>query len=186
MRRIVRRNLVRDPAGRALSMRSERLTDDGRGSLQQTSEQTAAWCSGCRRPLTELSELRGVCDSCHTRECCVHCLSHCEVCSRRLCGHCRCGFAGPPPLTVCASCQEQLIHRQILQDQQTAFEQELARHRLFNQDQALRLNFERAEVAAQLQEARLNQGRVWWPIWVLQRVGSGVVTVVKHALRTLR
>jgi hypothetical protein len=156
--RIVRRTLVRDPAGRPLSVQSERVTDDGSGSIQQTAERTARWCSGCRRPVTELSELRGVCDHCRSRGCCVHCLSHCQVCARRLCGHCRHGFAGPPALTVCAACQRRLLHRQLLQDRQTlfeqdlsrfrllqqdqhaTFEQELARHRLFQQDQALRLN----------------------------------------------
>jgi len=186
MRRIIRRNLVRDPAGRAISIQSERLTDDGRGSLQQTSELTAGWCSGCRRPITALSELRGVCDGCHTRGCCVHCLSQCQVCSRRLCGHCRRGFAGPPALTVCSVCQERLVHRQLLQDQQTAFEQDLARHRLFNQDQALRLNFERTHLMAQLQAARLGLNRVWWPLWVIRLLWSALTMVTRYAGRTLR
>ena len=186
MRRIVRRNLIRDPAGRPLSMQSERLTDDGRGSLQQTSEVTAGWCSGCRRPVTDLSELRGVCDWCHARGCCVHCFSQCQVCSRRLCGHCRRGFAGPPTLTVCEICQERLVHRQLLADQHTAFEQELARHRLFNQDQALRLNFERTHLMAQLQAARLGLNRVWWPLWIMQQVWWVTTTVVGYAWRAAR
>ena len=186
MRRIVRRNLVRDPAGRPLSMQSERLTDDGRGAVQQTTERTAHWCSGCHRPVAEISELRGVCDACRARGCCVHCISQCAVCSRRLCGQCRRGFAGPPTLTVCVVCQERLLHRQLLQDQQTTFEQDLARHRLFNQDQALRLNYERTYLMAQLQAARLGLNRVWWPIWVIRKVGAGSITVIQHAWRLLQ
>lgn len=185
MRRIVRRNLVRDPAGRPLSVQSERLTDDGRGAVQQTTERTTRWCSGCHRPVAELAELRGICDWCHARECCVHCLSQCAVCSRRLCGKCRRGFAGPPTLTVCAVCQQRMIHRQILQDQQASFEQELARHRLFNQDQALRLNFERTNLMAQLQAARLGLNRVWWPIWVIRKVSWLCSLVVRYAWRLL-
>jgi hypothetical protein len=41
MRRIIRRNIVRDSAGRPLSLESERVTEDDGGSLQQTSERTA-------------------------------------------------------------------------------------------------------------------------------------------------
>lgn len=186
MRRIVRRSLVRDPAGRALSMQSERLTDDGHGSVHHCSERTAGWCSGCRRPIEDLSQLRGLCDWCRTRGCCVHCLSQCQVCSRRLCGRCRRGFAGPPLVTVCTICQARLIHRQLLQDQQIAFEQELARHRLFNQDQALRLNFERTQLMAQLQAARLGLNRVWWPLWILRGVWSMLKTVVQYAWRASR
>ena len=187
MRHIFKRFLVRDPRGRALSTQSERLTDDGRGWLQLTSERTAEWCSGCRRPVTELSELRGICDGCHSRGCCVHCLSQCQVCSRRLCGHCRRGFAGPPALTVCATCQQRLVERQVLQDQQTAFEQELARHRLFNQDQALRLNFERTNLMAQLQAARLGLNKKPHLIMrVVGGVGWTLTKVVEHARRTLR
>jgi hypothetical protein len=186
MRRIYKRFLVRDPLGRALSMQSERLTDDGEGSVQLTSERDAGWCSGCQRPVTELSELRGVCDWCHHRGCCVHCLSQCQVCSRRLCGQCRRGFAGPPALTVCAVCQHRLIERQVMQDQQTAFKQELARHRLFNQDQALRLNFERTNLMAELQAARLGLNRQS----MLSRLAHGVrwtlAKVVQHGGRTLR
>jgi hypothetical protein len=87
---------------------------------------------------------------------------------------------------VCARCQARLVHRQVLQDQQTAFEQELARHRLFNQDQALRLNFERAQLAAELQAAKLGLNKVWWPIWLIRGVGSALVTGVRHARNALR
>jgi hypothetical protein len=73
-----------------------------------------------------------------------------------------------------------------LEDQQTAFEQDLARHRLFNQDQALRLNFERTHLMAQLQAARLGLNRVWWPLRVIQLIGWIVTTVVRYAWRFLR
>src|SRR5688572_17322684 len=111
MRRVVRRYLTRDVNGRALAVQSERLTDDGLGAMHLSSERTAASCSGCQRPGLELSELRGVCDWCHARGCCVHCLSTCQVCSRKLCGCCRLGFVGPPPLTVCAVCLQRLTYR---------------------------------------------------------------------------
>lgn len=210
MTRIVRRTLVRDPAGRPLSVQSERVTDDGSGSLQQTTERTAHWCSGCGRPVTELSELRGTCDHCRSRGCCVHCLSHCQLCARRLCGQCRHGFAGQPALTVCTTCLRKLIRRQLLQDQQAAFTQELARlrtlqqsqhaifeqelnrHRLFQHDQALRLNFERTYLMAQLQAARmgltlnLRPRRERFVLKLLGALARAPQLVVRHAWIALR
>jgi hypothetical protein len=172
VRRIVKRILVRDPAGRPLSIRSERVTDDGIGGLQSTTEQTATFCSGCRRPITDLSERRGKCDDCHRHECCVHCLSQCYLCSKRLCGACRRGFAGPPAVTVCQACRQRLIERQTMRDRQLEFEQAVIRHRMYHQDQALRLNEHRLALAAQLQAARLGVnkknrlqrvlGFIWW------------------------
>lgn len=209
MTRIVRRTLVRDSSGCPLSVQSERVTDDGSGSIHQTSERTAQGCSGCRRPVTELSELRGVCDHCRCRECCVHCLSQCQVCARRLCGHCRQGFAGPPSLTVCATCQRKLLHRQLLQDQQISFEQAVARyrllqhnqhatfeqafsrHRLFQQHQALRLNFERTYLTAQLHAARmgltlnLRPRRQRLLMRAIQKLSRMPATVVRYAWHTL-
>jgi hypothetical protein len=184
MRRIIRRNLVRDANGHPLSLQSQRVTDDGTGSVQYTSEMTAQNCSGCGRPVTDLSELRGVCDWCHTRGCCVHCLTRCQVCSRRLCGRCRCGFAGSPALTVCPVCRNRLVHRQMLQDEQAAFAQEVMRHRLFTQDQALRLAFERNYVSAQLQAARL--GLRWGKPRFLRRLWKTATEVAHHARRALR
>lgn len=190
MRRIVKRHLVRDPSGRALSVRSERVTDDGHGSVQFTSERTAGRCSGCRRPVADLSELRGVCDWCRSRGCCMHCLSQCQVCSRRLCGACRRGFAGPPALTVCAACQQRLAQRQFLRDRQAAFEQELLRTRLFHEHEALRLNFERLHLTVQLQAARLglkfSPGRVSVGRKLLRGAGWVLAKVVHHARRALR
>jgi len=159
MRRVIRRYVTRDPRGRPIFTRSERLTDDGAGHLHLNAEQIARWCSGCRRPVTELSELRGICDFCRRRECCVHCLSQCQVCSRRLCGHCRRGFAGNEALTVCAVCYDRLMDRQIMQDQltleQTTFDRYLAQQRLIQQVEALRQASERMQIMARFQDARL-------------------------------
>jgi hypothetical protein len=190
MRRIIRRELVRDWAGRPLSMQSERVTDDGAGALQQTSERTARFCSGCRRPVENLTEFRGVCDWCHTRGCCVHCVSHCQICSRRLCGHCRLGFAGPPSLTVCATCQHRMIGRQVLQDQQVEFEREMARYRMFQQDQALRFNYERTYLMARLQAARMGMNLTMNPERPLRRflrhLSRIPLIAVKYAYRAVR
>jgi len=185
MTRIIRRNLFRDPAGRPFYSQSERVTDDGRGHVHQVTERTARACTGCNRPVVELSEVRGVCDWCHKRGCCVHCVSNCQVCSRRLCGHCRRGFAGPPNITVCAICQGRLIHRQTLQDHQAAFERELARHRLFNQDQSLRLNYERTHMTAYFEAVRLGLVRGPWWLRAIRGVWRAHTAVIQHAWRTL-
>ena len=63
--------------------------------------------------------------------------------------------SGPPASTVCAICQQRLIQRQALQDEQSEFENEVTRHRLFNEDLALRLNHERLQLTSSLQAARL-------------------------------
>jgi hypothetical protein len=86
---------------------------------------------------------------------------------------------------VCAVCQERLAYRQLLQDQQTAFEQDLARHRLFQQEEALRLNFERTRLMAEFQAARLGLDKVWWPVWVVRKLGSGAAVAVRYAWRHL-
>jgi len=63
--------------------------------------------------------------------------------------------AGPPAFTVCEICQQCLIERQVVQDQQLEFEREVTRHRLFNQDLALKFAHERMQWAAHFQAARL-------------------------------
>ncbi len=190
MRRILRRYLTRDPAGRAISRRFERLTDDGAGNLRLNSEQTAQWCSGCRRPVVELSELRGLCDWCHSRGCCIHCVSECQVCSRQLCGRCRQGFGGPPAVTVCAVCRQRLIERQMLEDQQTmeqtAFDRYVAQQRLVIQAEGLRLNEQRLQLMARLQEARLGAGRRSKLQWVAHIVGVIVVKLFQGLQYVIR
>jgi hypothetical protein len=178
MRRIIKRFLTRDPQGRAISSQSEHLSDDENGDLQVTTERTAAFCTGCRRDVMELSELRGVCDWCHQRGCCVHCISKCQICARRLCGTCRRGFAGDTSsMTVCPSCHHRLDQRQHLlnqrqrqQDRQATmqqmlqnqlmierlkFDREMSRRREWNEIAALRLKAQDMQWTAQLQVARL-------------------------------
>lgn len=197
MRRLLRRNLIRDSSGRTLSLQSERLTDNGTGSIHVTTQQSAGWCSGCRRPITNLSELRGDCDVCHTRGCCVHCLSQCQVCSRRICGHCRRGFAGQRSLTVCADCQQWLIQRQAWEDKRTIqqaafdreqaeFDREIARHRLFQQMQALQLQAERTRLLAEAQSARLGTTRRPLIVSVFNGIWWTVAKVIEYVERALR
>jgi hypothetical protein len=58
-------------------------------------------------------------------------------------------------LTVCAICQQRLIQRQLLEDEQAEFDREVTRHRLCHQDFALKLLHERMQTTANLQAARL-------------------------------
>ena len=116
MRRIIKRMLTTDPSGRVLSGNTERLGDDGRGVIHVAHRNIAVFCQGCRRPLTELSELRGRCHYCRIRSCCVHCETQCCACARRLCWACRRGFAGQTPATACPTCQVSLFRRQAYLD----------------------------------------------------------------------
>ena len=191
MRRIERRYLTRDRHGRPLAMRYERLTDDGLGNTRLVSEQRATRCSGCFRPIVDLSESRGLCDWCHKRECCVHCIATCQVCSRRLCGHCRLGFAGPPTLTVCAVCHHRLMYRQAVDDQlamqQTAFDRQMAQQRLLNEIESLRLAADRLHFSNHFEAARLGLPP---PPSLVRRVFGftcrALGKVVEHATRSLR
>lgn len=191
MRRIERRYMTRDGRGRALAVRRERIDDDGLGNIRLVSEQRAQICSGCFRPVVELSESRGLCDWCHARACCVHCVATCEVCSRRLCGHCRLGFAGPPALTVCEACYRRLEYRQVIDDQlqaqQTAFERQVAQQRILNDIESLRLAADRLHFSNHFQAAKLGLpppptllGRV------LQFTWRTIGTVFQYAVRSLR
>ncbi len=113
-------------------------------------------------------------------------------------------------LTVCTTCLRKLIRRQLLQDQQVAFTQELARfrtlqqsqhalfeqelnrHRLFQHDQALRLNFERTYLTAQLQAARMGLTLNLRPrrepslLKILRALVKAPLTVVRYAWNALR
>jgi hypothetical protein len=193
VRRILRRYVTRDPAGRVVTSRSERLTDDGAGHLHLHSEQSARVCSGCNRLVIDVSELRGICDCCGRRECCSRCIASCQVCSRRLCGRCRRGFGGPPPLTVCPSCRRQLVERRWRQDQlteeQVAFDRHMAQQRLINQVEALRLMSERMHIQARFEAVRLGLCRqstfervLWLPRLVMVKAFNGIQHVVRRAL----
>jgi hypothetical protein len=191
MRRIERRHITRDGTGRPIALRSERLIDDGLGNTRLVSEQRANRCSGCFRPIVDLAESRGVCDWCHARQCCAHCVAICQVCSRRLCGHCRLGFAGPPVATVCAVCHHWLTYRQAMQDQlamqQTSFDRQMAQQRMLNEVEQLRLAADRLHFSNHFEAARLGLPA---PPTLLRRViGFGwraTVKMVDYATRSLR
>lgn len=178
MRRILRRYITRDASGRPISIQIERLSDDGAGSLQLSNERTARLCSGCRRPVADISEMRGMCDCCRARECCVHCLCQCHVCSRRLCGRCRRGFGGPPAVTVCGYCRERLLARQAILDErdfeQATFDRYVAQQRLVHQQETLRLEEERLQLTAEAQAARLRAERKTILQWVLHTLGWSI------------
>lgn len=150
--------MTRDHRGRVLASQSERLTDDGRGRVQVSETHTAVWCPGCRRPVNDISELRGHCDYCGTRGVCVRCETNCHACSRRLCGRCRRGFPGPPPMTVCPICLNRLHARQIYLDRLHLRQQALQRRSLMHREwlslQHLRLQLARLRVNGQLTAAR--------------------------------
>lgn len=158
MRTILKRVQTRDARGRPLNGTTERLTDDGRGRVQVAENRTAVWCSGCRRPVESLSELRGVCDVCRARGLCDRCETRCQGCARRLCGRCRRGFAGSQAMTVCPVCQRRFYARQAyldgLQQRQLALQQEAMRQHEWARVQNLRLHLARLRLNTQLTAAR--------------------------------
>ena len=189
MRRVVRRSLTRDPMGREIASESERLTDDGQGVVNVTTERIARRCSGCQRPIVDLSELRGNCDWCGVRGCCTQCLSHCEICSRRLCGRCRRGFAGTATRTVCPNCQQRLMERQVLEDRLQAerlqFERALEQRREQHQLQTDLLAQQRFAFEAQMQMARLRLEAglpIGPPQSLVRRIAGKVISYVPRLL----
>ena len=163
MRRILKHAATKDRYGRTLAYSSERLTDDGAGSVNVVSRQSALWCPGCHRPVRDIDEFRGWCDYCRRRGTCVHCEARCQNCSRRLCGFCRRGFAGNAVVTVCPTCQAHLHQRQAFQDRvllrKSAFDRRMVLQREWTRIQALRLQGFRFRAQAQLQAARLGMAR---------------------------
>jgi hypothetical protein len=93
-------------------------------------------------------------------------------------------------LTVCATCQQRLMQRQSLQDhlmvEQTEFDREMARHRLFHQMQALNLQAERTRLMAESQAARLGKSGKPALLWVFDGVRWTLGKVIEHAQRALR
>ena len=158
MRLILRRTQTRDPRGRTLASQSERLTDDGNGRVQVTETTSAVWCPGCRRPVTNLSELHGRCDHCRVAALCVQCEVRCQACSRRLCGRCRRGFVGARAMTVCPVCLPRLFARQAYLDRLALRQQALQRASLQHRDwirlQQLRLHLAQYRTNAQLAASR--------------------------------
>ncbi|MBM4103121.1 MAG: hypothetical protein FJ263_03600 [Planctomycetes bacterium] len=159
MRNIIKRRIIVDASGRTIHGNSERLTDNGNDRLYYTQRQAAIWCPNCRRPITDVAELTGHCDYCGIRSCCTHCQTHCHVCNRRLCGHCRRGFVGSHTFTVCPICLVKLKQRQYIEDQmlmrRAALENWAIRQRQVNYIHALRLQAARSRMMGQIQASRI-------------------------------
>ena len=158
MRHIHRRTLTRDRHGRTLDTSVERLSDDGRGRLNLSVQRTAIWCTGCHRPVQDLNELRGRCDSCRARGICARCESRCQACARNLCGRCRRGFAGHSTMTVCPICLVRLQRRQLYIDQLQARQMYAQRrsfiHREWLRNQHLRLQLARMRLQGRIAAMR--------------------------------
>ena len=159
MTQILRRQLTRSPNGQVFTHDTERLTDDGRGHVHHTTHRTAVRCTGCGALASGTEHLRGRCDYCRTRGTCTHCLASCQVCSRRLCGACRRGFAGPPPMTVCQICLAKLIRRQAFEDQ-WRLRQAAVQHQMLQQRERARLDAMRLQAARMQTMAHLHAARM--------------------------
>jgi len=159
VRKITKRFLTVDRAGQPLSSNSENLADDGRGRLSVTARRSATRCPSCGRPIVDVDQWRGRCDYCRVRRCCDHCETRCQVCSRVLCGHCRRGYVGQTPMSVCPICLFRLRRRQAFQDQlllrKAAFERRMLRQRETTRLHVLHLQAARMRMMGQLQAARL-------------------------------
>ena len=159
MRKILKRFFTTDRSGRVLASNTERLTDNGRDRLSVTTRRAAIWCPSCRRPVTDVNGLRGRCDYCRIRSCCEHCETRCQVCSRRLCGHCRRGFVGNTGATVCPFCLVRMRQRQAFQDrllmQIIVFQRQILRQREITRLRALQLQAAKMRTMGQLQAARI-------------------------------
>ena len=155
MKTIRKQFLTTDREGRPLARSSERLVDDGQGRIQVLRHQSALWCAGCRRPVEDLSKLRGRCDCCRAQAICEACETKCQTCSRRLCFACRRGFAGATPLTVCPVCLVTMRRRQAFEDQvalvAAAFQRRLALRREWERMAMLRLQADRMRSAQHFQ-----------------------------------
>ena len=119
----------------------------------------------------------------------MHCVSACQVCSRRLCGYCRLGFVGERSLTVCGVCHRKLLQRQAVEDQalleQNAFDRWLAHQRILHQAEMLRLNEERLRLAADAQAARFGTNKktlLGHAVTLLRFTGGKVIHHVRRAL----
>lgn len=191
MRRILKRFLTRDSRGRTLASNTERLRDDGNGNLHYSHYQTATWCTGCQRPVTDLNELRGRCEFCRSRNLCSQCGEvRCQACARRLCGFCRRGFAGSTPTTVCPICLIRLHRRQAFQDRLLLQQAAFGRRRLVQSEwarlQALRLQAERLRVTGHLQAARLRLNGQMAMMREMNRLRLALANMGRHGGRHLR
>lgn len=141
MKGIFKKFIKKDQHGRVLSITTERLIDNGRGSISQTTNNRVIQCPGCQRHITEVSELRGRCHFCYARTCCVYCESKCSLCSRRLCLVCKRGSTnGQSLVTSCPQCLVKLQRRQYFQDRLLLNKVALDRQVAINKDKINLLN----------------------------------------------
>ena len=139
MARIIRNSITHDPSGRPLLGSTHRLIDDGRGNIVSYRTRRSIPCPNCRRQITGLDQARGLCNWCGLRHTCDHCDAICKVCSRRLCGSCRRGFAGDRGLiTVCPHCLKKLLRRQVRNDHLNQQQAELRMRHFVQQEHARR------------------------------------------------
>ena len=128
MRKIIRKILHTDLLGEVLSSRTEQLTDDEAGTIEESHVTAVSRCEACRRPLEKIGDSRGACVLCG-RTGCSTCLGRCAVCQRLICGQCGTGFA-EKNLSVCPDCLPLLRNRQAYQDRlqedKIAFERQMA------------------------------------------------------------
>lgn len=158
-KRIFKRQLTTDRLGHFRPDNSESIIDNGR-TIHHLVHRHAQWCSSCGRRIIDDHDLRGFCDYCRQRRCCSLCETHCKICSRRLCSHCRRGFVGNSVLTVCPVCLAKLNQRQRMQDEIMVRKIALQRHLLLQRErtriEALKLQAAKARLMAQLQYSRLS------------------------------
>jgi hypothetical protein len=155
MRQITRREVTRDLDGRVLQLAGELLTDDGRGRIFVSNRRMATWCSSCRRPLTDISEVRGRCEWCRAgRNTCVTCWSRCGLCNRVLGGCCARGYSGRASGAVCPGCLQRLQRRQAYDDAiaagRSAAQMRLLFHRERLRQYALKLQAQRFRTMTRL------------------------------------
>ncbi len=129
MRKIIRKIIERDFAGQLLSMKTERLTDDEAGTVEETNVTRIKRCEACRRPLEKTDQMRGICISCGM-SCCSICHGFCAVCGcGPFCGRCKTGFP-ERGLSVCSDClavlKDRLAYQDKLLEEKASFERLIA------------------------------------------------------------
>lgn len=142
-----------------MSQNAERFQDNGSGRVIHSAHRTLIRCQGCHHLVEEVSDLRGRCDYCRTRGCCIHCETRCQGCSRRLCWACRRGFAGQTLMTLCPVCLVKVQRRQAFLDyemrRQAIFQRRILAQRELARIQGLRAQNSRTRAMGFLQAARL-------------------------------
>lgn len=188
MRKILKRFITTNPAGRALNNYTERLIDDGRGQLSVTERRIQKCCPNCRTYVTN-EQIRGQCDYCRRIRCCEMCAVRCQCCSRLLCGRCRRGFIGQRLITVCPVCLTRLRQRQAFYDQQLMrkfiLQKQIMRQREQSRLYALHLQTARIRMMGQLQMTRIQLQRQIATAREHQRLKIALARIINHARRSL-